>query len=158
VFDSSKGKGKVFVMSSFLADALKSTPIAAVGQQAAEKAQAVQGLITGQTKVIDNPDMFPQFPSPTHQMQAFSGTRDRLRVCGRSHDYVVQKSVGFSPPEPAVSSCADIEPRSLIGFGLCLASGIFFTALSTLMLPFIVIKPHKFAVAYSVGNLLMLAR
>jgi hypothetical protein len=34
-----------------LADALKSTPIAAVGQQAAEKAQAVQGLITGQTKV-----------------------------------------------------------------------------------------------------------
>jgi hypothetical protein len=32
-------------------DALKATPIAAVGQQAAEKAQVVQGLITGQTKV-----------------------------------------------------------------------------------------------------------
>jgi hypothetical protein len=47
---------------------------------------------------------------------------------------------------------------SLIGFGICLASGIFFTVLSTLMLPLIVIKPHKFAVAYSIGNLLMMAR
>lgn len=46
---------------------------------------------------------------------------------------------------------------SLIGFGICLASGIFFTVLSTLMLPLIVIKPHKFAVAYSIGNLLMMA-
>jgi hypothetical protein len=39
---------------------------------------------------------------------------------------------------------------------VCLSSGIFFTALSTLMLPFIVIKPHKFAVSYSLGNLLMM--
>ena len=44
----------------------------------------------------------------------------------------------------------------LIAFVLCLASGVFFTALSTLMLPLIVIKPHKFAVAYSLGNMLML--
>lgn len=44
----------------------------------------------------------------------------------------------------------------LIGFGVCLASGIFFTALSTLMLPLIVLKPHKFAVAYTIGNLLMM--
>uniref|UniRef100_A0A7S0YNV7 Vesicle transport protein n=1 Tax=Hemiselmis tepida TaxID=464990 RepID=A0A7S0YNV7_9CRYP len=44
----------------------------------------------------------------------------------------------------------------LIAFVICLASGVFFTALSTLMLPMIVIKPHKFAVSYSLGNLLML--
>ncbi|EKX41792.1 hypothetical protein GUITHDRAFT_112211 [Guillardia theta CCMP2712] len=46
--------------------------------------------------------------------------------------------------------------KRLIGFGICLLSGIFFTFLSTLMLPLIVIKPHKFAVAYSLGNLLMM--
>lgn len=44
----------------------------------------------------------------------------------------------------------------LIAFVVCLASGVFFTALSTLMLPLILIKPHKFAVSYSLGNLLML--
>jgi len=42
--------------------------------------------------------------------------------------------------------------KRLIGFGIFLACGIFFTALSTLLLPMIVIKPHKFAVAYSLGN------
>ncbi|KAJ1476142.1 hypothetical protein T484DRAFT_1825953, partial [Baffinella frigidus] len=47
--------------------------------------------------------------------------------------------------------------KRLIGFAICLASGLFFIALSTLMLPFIVLKPHKFAVAYSLGNLLMMA-
>ncbi len=64
MFGSSEGKSKVFVMSSFLADALKSTPIAAVGQQAAEKAQAVQGLITGQTKVIYNPEIVSPISLP----------------------------------------------------------------------------------------------
>mmetsp|Transcript_4851 Transcript_4851/g.7130 ORF Transcript_4851/g.7130 Transcript_4851/m.7130 type:complete len:279 (+) Transcript_4851:160-996(+) len=46
--------------------------------------------------------------------------------------------------------------KRLIGFGILLASGIFFTALSTVLLPLIVLKPHKFAVAYSLGNLLMM--
>ncbi len=49
---NSLGNGSPKAKSAGMTDALKSTPIAAVGQQAAEKAQAVQGLITGQTKVV----------------------------------------------------------------------------------------------------------
>lgn len=47
--------------------------------------------------------------------------------------------------------------KRLIGFGITMVTGIFFTALSTVLLPLIVIKPHKFAVAYSLGNLLMMS-
>lgn len=43
-------KSKASQISDNVSNALKATPIAAVGQQAAEKAQVVQGLITGQTK------------------------------------------------------------------------------------------------------------
>ena len=46
--------------------------------------------------------------------------------------------------------------KRLVGFAITLATGIFFTSLSTLLLPLIVLKPHKFAVAYSLGNLLMM--
>ena len=57
----------------WFADALKSTPIAAVSQQAAEKAQAVQGLITGQTKV-------PEFYSSA-RILGMSFLHRNLRLC-----------------------------------------------------------------------------
>mmetsp|Transcript_85385 Transcript_85385/g.227671 ORF Transcript_85385/g.227671 Transcript_85385/m.227671 type:complete len:154 (+) Transcript_85385:1-462(+) len=43
-------KNKASQLSDNVSNVLKSTPIAAVSQQASEKAQQVQGLITGQTK------------------------------------------------------------------------------------------------------------
>ena len=40
----------------------------------------------------------------------------------------------------------------LIAFAITLATGIFFTCLSTFLLPLILIKPHKFAIAYTLGT------
>mmetsp|Transcript_85388 Transcript_85388/g.227680 ORF Transcript_85388/g.227680 Transcript_85388/m.227680 type:complete len:229 (+) Transcript_85388:1-687(+) len=108
-------KNKASQLSDNVSNVLKSTPIAAVSQQASEKAQQVQGLITGQTK---EPETVAEY---------------------------VEEAMTMS------------YKNRLIGFGICLASGIFFTALSMLMLPFIVLKPHKFALSYSIGNLLMMS-
>lgn len=48
--------------------------------------------------------------------------------------------------------------QRLVGFVVCLLSGVFFMFLSTFFIPLIVLKPSKFAVSFTFGNVLCLAR
>eukprot|EP00824_Muranothrix_gubernata_P007702 TRINITY_DN19806_c0_g1_i1.p1 TRINITY_DN19806_c0_g1~~TRINITY_DN19806_c0_g1_i1.p1 ORF type:complete len:179 (+),score=25.38 TRINITY_DN19806_c0_g1_i1:29-538(+) len=53
-------------------------------------------------------------------------------------------------------SCSLTMQQRLWGFGICFTVGVLCTFLSTLALPAILIRPEKFAIPYTLGNLLAL--
>eukprot|EP01118_Nematostelium_gracile_P003888 TRINITY_DN1454_c0_g1_i1.p1 TRINITY_DN1454_c0_g1~~TRINITY_DN1454_c0_g1_i1.p1 ORF type:complete len:166 (-),score=12.07 TRINITY_DN1454_c0_g1_i1:21-518(-) len=68
--------------------------------------------------------------------------------------------LGTKPPEPTLydeitDQCPSLTwKQRLIGFGVCLGLGLLFCILAMISLPVVALDPAKFAVPYTIGNIL----